>query len=478
MFAAPPPPIASSVYLTPQFNTLSSASSGQQGVSRGSSKNRVVAPPETTTNSTRRGIDPLLLLARREKGIHRNLQQLLDAQSTGLLHGFGGGGGGSDAGSNTPTTRSVNGTHRTNGRGITPVRQPKPVKPLGLRGARRGLLKEMEQLVLVKDEESQLLADEIEVRQGVLSRIHTWEERITGAQGKLRVFEDLGEDEGLKGLKREESAIDNEIAEMEERLLLLKTRKRMLGERITEGVNKREAEMSSYRGALKEAEGEVREFLRRTPLPIESSSGGGIEKMPTNHKTLVLARDYFTQQIEGLEGRKEEVEKEKEASTQGVRLWRESCARVVQFEDALRVVISSQTSGNAEPAVLKMQIERMGDVIKGLEDVSREAEGKGWNLLVCAVGAEVEAFRQGKGILMGALGFEEEEVVNDEPVEDLQGTTQWMGEEKQGGEHNGNGIEELDDEGTAKTRLIDENEDEGPNLDLLIERGSTDDDTS
>jgi hypothetical protein len=88
-------------------------------------------------------LDPLLVLERREKAIHNDLQLLLDAQSAGLVQGFGGEGvgkeGSSDAGSSTPTMRS--GSRKERG-GVVPVRQPKR-RVVGLRGARRGLLGDM-----------------------------------------------------------------------------------------------------------------------------------------------------------------------------------------------------------------------------------------------------------------------------------------------------------------------------------------------
>ena len=45
----------------------------------------------------------------------------------------------------------------------------------------------------------------------------------------------------------------------------------------------------------------------------------------------------------------------------------------------------------------------MGTIVRDLEGKAREAEEKRWNLLICAIGAELEAFREGEGLLRGVM---------------------------------------------------------------------------
>src|SRR5690606_13824628 len=49
------------------------------------------------------------------------------------------------------------------------------------------------------------------------------------------------------------------------------------------------------------------------------------------------------------------------------------------------------------------QLDKMRAVMEGLEERVHVAEENGWNLLICAIGAELEAFRQAEGMLRGAL---------------------------------------------------------------------------
>lgn len=475
MFDAPPPPIAASVMLSPPSQGT------QRGTSRESGRGNI-----TKRSLGVASVDPLVVLERRERAIQRDLQLLLDAQSAGLIHGFGGGGGeeASDAGSNTPTTRSVNGSSARRGsgsgnRGIMPVRQPKS-KPIGLRGARRGLLREMGELVEVKDEEATVLNNEISRREILLRKIGTWEERISGVKGKLETANgEVEESREIKELKSEEKAVDAEIREMEDRLAAMKARKRWLGERIKEGVNKREAKLSSYRGALKEAEAEVKEFLRRPPIATSVIMGEeeGFSALPPSRRTLGMARDWWAKEIHALKERKGEVETEREALEEGARLWGESVKAVVGFEDELRVQMGSRDGD------LRGQIGKMRSVIEALENVRDGAEERGWNLLVCAVGAEVEAFKQGRGILMGALGMVDEEERKGEEegtengLDELDGgkLDRQASSETAESEDDGRNLAEL--ERQVRLEREESEESDGPNLaELLVDRGG--DDTS
>lgn len=433
-FSAPPPPIVSSVLLPAgstsagtRYGTLRPELSGRS-TSRGSksptSPSSVgVRGRSLDTRSSRgiAGMDPLLVLERRERAIQAELQNLLDAQSAGLVQGFGGSAQtdvSSDAGSSTPTTRSLAGRERSrdmrDGRGgVVPVRQPKK-KPLSLRGARKGLLKDMGSLVEVKNEEGAILEGEIARREKVLTRVAEWEMRIeevrkqlsshTSPGGEEETSAGIEEDSELAELKTEERAVDNEIREMEDRLAQMHARKRWLGERIKEGVNRREARLSSYRGALKEVESEVKSFLARPPIQASVVMGGeeGFTSLPSNRRTLGLAKEWWNKEVSTLQTRREEVETEKKALEEGARIWAESINIVVEFEDELR---QQMMGGSGDPAMLREQIEKMSAVIKELESTRALVESKGWNLLICAVGAELEAFKEGEGILRGALGM-------------------------------------------------------------------------
>ncbi|KAG0645640.1 Autophagy-related 28 [Hyphodiscus hymeniophilus] len=410
-FAAPPPPIATSVLLPrANGNEGSIARARADGGSDGASNMRH-SSPQTSAVRHRRGsggLDPLLALSRRERALQRDLQDLLDAQSAGLIQGFGGQDEGSETGSSTPTYNSTR--SRSTGRmevpvGVVPVRQPKK-QSVSLRGARRGLLRDMSELAAIKSQEVDVFMDSIAQREDVLRKVGIWEKRIQAFQKQLSTASDTtrtDDEEGreLVELRNEEKAVDNEIREMEDRLAQMRARKKWIQERVGEGENRREARLSSYRGALREVEGEVREFLRRPPiLPAssitiqEEAEGGGFMDLPVGRRTLGMAKELWSREIREIEARKSDTAQEKEALEQGAHIWEDAARTVMDFEDGLRV----QMKGDMQnPDMLREQVRSMGRVIEGLAENLKLAEEKSWNLLICALGAELEAFREGEG---------------------------------------------------------------------------------
>jgi hypothetical protein len=457
-FAAPPPPIASSIsFLADQENTRNG--SGGSFRARGS---------DHRFRRRGGGIDPLLALERTEKAIHNDLQILLDAQSTRLLQGFGGDVGGdasSDAGSSTPTTRSIQrSSSRGKSGGIVPVRQPRR-RVVSLRGARRGLLNDMEELIAVKREEGGVLIGEIGRRNEVLGRVELYEQKIEGVKNQLSKYDELGtsgegdgegeEDREIAELRTEERAVEDDIRDTEDRLAQMKAKKRWLAERINESVNRREARFSSFRGALREVESEVKEFLKRPPIQVSSvmADEEGFTTLPPGRRTLEMAKEWWNKEIAQLELRKEEVENEKIALEEGASLWEESISIVTEFEDDLRKQMASNEVQNVER--LREQIGKMSKVIMKLGDTLSTAEERGWNLLICAVGAELEAFKEGEGILRGALGTSQEAHAESRVEHE---------------ERSANGAKR------SESSEGDESEDDGPNLaELLVDHRDHDD---
>ncbi|KAG9236447.1 hypothetical protein BJ875DRAFT_357719, partial [Amylocarpus encephaloides] len=334
-FTAPPPPIVTSVLLPTKRAEGDGIGSSIWGLSTPDQMARSSSPQIQRRNL---GIDPLLVMERRERAIQQELQVLLDAQSAGLVRGFSGqppsGRRGledsSEAGSSTPTSR------------VMPVRQPKR-KQIGLRGARRGLLRDMGELVAIKLDKVDILATEIERRNEALSQVDVWEKRIEGARKQLTGLTNINAEGGedtmeLAELRTEERAVNNEIRETEDRLAQMKARKRWLAEQIQEGVNKQEARLSSYRGALKEAESEVKQFLKRPPVHVPAVTGDeeSFMALPSSRRTLEMAREWWNKEVTTLQTQKEEVNKERVALEEGAKSWQDVMQTVTSYEDDLR----------------------------------------------------------------------------------------------------------------------------------------------
>ncbi|KAL2194985.1 pyruvate kinase [Corynascus similis CBS 632.67] len=171
---------------------------------------------------------------------------------------------------------------------------------------------------------------------------------------------------------------------------------------------------------------------RAKPVGLRAAqSPGGIEflRLRPERRTAEMAREWWEKEVAMLERRKREVDKERTALEQGVEVWREAVKLVSEFEAELRSQIrdngkaetNSKVKGKnkeGEPAsppppeqLMYAQLDRMRVVMAGLEERLHVAEENGWNLLICAIGAELEAFRQAENMLQEALraaGFDVE----------------------------------------------------------------------
>ena len=483
LFAGPPPPIATSqMFYRDEEDRDSSPTAPQhlQGSFLARNINSVLFDRTSSSPNIARNRDydskpdaVWLNLQRRERALQQELQHLLDAQSAGLAanlepHTINHPSAPSDASdtgtqSITPTnttahTTSSSRTKRhvlftdqlsspphtlTSSGTLVPVRQPR-ARPLGLRGARTGLGRAMSQLADLKAEEDAQLTSAIGARKRALARLRQWVGRREGIATELRGLEAHNDAEPLgrelRELEGEREVVAAEVKELEERLAGLRRRLKGLDAKVEEVKSRREAGLSGYRGALKEVEGRINGLLSRPgvkPLDGEffvslqsgADEDGGLHESPggaeflrlrPERRTAEMAKEWWEGEVEILERRKEEVDKEKAALEAGVEVWTEAVKLVTAFETDLRKEMNgagNATSGNVKgkgregeppspPApeqTMYAQLDKMRAVMAGLEERLQITEENGWNLLICAIGAELEAFRQAEGMLREAL---------------------------------------------------------------------------
>jgi hypothetical protein len=166
-----------------------------------------------------------------------------------------------------------------------------------------------------------------------------------------------------------------------------------------------------------------------------------------------MAREWWEGEVAILERRKQDVDRERAALEEGVEVWKEAVKLVTDFEDGLMREMkgeeegrpfgeddrfgnqqrSSKGKGKASPSggiagtselsspslaparspeqAMRNQLAKIHTVMASLEERLHVAEEKGWKLLICAIGAELEAFRQAEGLLRDALraaGFDDD----------------------------------------------------------------------
>lgn len=303
----------------------------------------------------------------------------------------------------------------------------------------------MAQLANLKVEEDASILSALSTRKQALAKLRklsTKHDDIAEELSALETDEAEPLTKELEELGSEHRGVCSEIEELQKRLTELRTRRRYLERRMDGVKNRREAGLSGYKNALKEVEDTTSTFLARPPvrpLDVEAltdstnteeprSAPGGVEFMHLRpeRRTVDMAREWWENEIGLLEKRKTQVDHERAALEEGGRIWEEVVGLVLDFETELRkqmtgVMASSVHGGKGKDrelapkeTILKLQYEKINTVAMGLEQRLHVAEDKGWNLLIAAIGAELEAFKQAQKINRNML--KEAGIVVDDPA--------------------------------------------------------------
>ena len=459
MFSGPPRPIASSVAIG-KASASRNTSTDRKGIrwkdqGRHSGIGSLLfdynhdKQPEYQPDSTWRWI------RRREKALESEVQQYLDLQANGLVAGSQGiipRGSDideySDAGSSTPTgtfystatskSRMTSSlyvpTRSTPDGNVIPVRQPKSTRPRGLRAARMGLRRSILALAQLKGEEDAHVDDALMERKKALSQLNRLSKRKEIATTELQALEDDEEEplgKELRELGSRYDSVTQEIRELEEKLVGMRNQRRWLRGKMEDVKNRREAGLSGYRGALKDIDSEVATLMLRPPVqPLEleqlqqdslgrTESTGGLEflRLIPERRTVDMAKSWWNSEISILEQRKAQVNADKQALEEGGAMWAEVMLLVLDYESRLRQLMNGaqhppSSKGKetipSQEELIREQLPEMDKVIEELEKHLHLAEDKRWNLLICAIGAELEAFTEAQEMLRGLVDTEGE----------------------------------------------------------------------
>ncbi|RCI13484.1 hypothetical protein L249_5543 [Ophiocordyceps polyrhachis-furcata BCC 54312] len=467
LFAGPPPPISSSVIMSHASSPSSQNSKhglGSHGItSQVSPISSDTVPgqsrepcPSQTSDSAWRG------LWRRQRSLEEQVQQLLDLQASALMsagaYGLEGSSGGnrdgySEEGSITPTgtldsasparprmQRSLYVPPMSTPEGnVIPVRQPARSRLTGLRRARHGIGHSLADLARVKQEEDLYVNAALSERKKVCTQLNRLTTRRTGIRNELTTLEN-DEDEPLgkelRELGTEHSVLNEDIQRLEKQLVGMRNRRRWLKDKMEDVRSKREAGLSGYHGALKNVDAEVNALLRRPPvLPldqsllsdggqnVESDLSAGLEflRLRPERRTVEMAQTWWEAEVGILERRMARINEEQEALEQGGATWQEAVALVTDYERGLRQLTkpscgspAAEETGLAQENTIRNQLPRMDQVMVKLAELMRRAESKHWNLLICAIGAELEAFKEAYAILKAIV--DDDDVFSDDGV--------------------------------------------------------------
>jgi hypothetical protein len=396
--------------------------------------------------------DPFLYIERQARHLQRSIQGLLDAQSEGLLAGLSGPRHDEvfSDGSSTPTISAL-GSPQT--APTVPVRQP-PKKKIGLRAARRGILRSMHELLSVKEEEKRIIAAGIQERRDAIREVYTFMTKQQGLKKTVSEIEHDRDGQRTNELKNEARDLEREIEELEVKLSEMRARHRHVVQEISYTENSVEAKLSSYRASLSLLESEVRKYLQAPPLePLPSTSTeSSFYSLNPKRRTLEMAREHWRTEQGELRKRQRGVEAEIAALEEGGPVWQSVITEVSSFEKRLREEMHDSVGpgGNIQEDKdrAKRIIDDMDGTTRRLEEKLDLAEEKNWRLLVCCIGAELEAFREARAILLDVFRLS---------TEDSAPTTEADKDEVKASESNETAVEDS----------VSENHADGPPADLL-----------
>ena len=401
------------------ITTASSSPDRRRNLSRSESPYQ-----QKLSSSLVRHDDPFLPVERAAKILERMFQKLLDAQSEGLSAGGVGmeedGDDISSVGSPTPTPSVATTPLRSgidSGLKIVPIRQPK-VRKITLRGARRGLEKSMREFAALKQQELALIEREVVARDDALKQASDLDNRRQVLQDEISKIKSEGSPIGLKS---EVQVVEREIQNLENVLLELRSKHRVLLAQLREVESSKDSEISSYRESLALSETQVKSFLRRPPVPQSLANVGqdaGMYALKPERRTLHMAQEQWTSEMELLAQRKLGAENERVALEEGSQFWHAVVQRIRDFEKDLKTAtreletqagassfLNSETADPPEDTSMQITLSRLSDLVTSLEGDFQTAESKNWNLLVCAIGAELAAFEQARNLLRETAGL-------------------------------------------------------------------------
>lgn len=366
--------------------------------------------------------DPLLYIERQVKHIQRHLQILIDAQSEGLLAGLTGSRQ-DDVLSNDSPARTSSDLSSSRGPSTVPVRQPGKRK-IGLRAAREGILKFIYDLLKLREEERGIIRVQIDARKDALMEIDQFSSKRAGLEESISAIRNDPDGEHSRKLREEARNLEADIKELENRLYEMKARHRHVLDEISQIENSVEAKLSSYKASLSLVESGIRKYLQNPPLePLASTAKDAtFYSLDPKRRTLGMAQEHWKNEQTQLGNRQREVDMEIGALEEGGDVWKQVVAEISGFEKRLKaemrrfIQTQSQLLQPDESVANKPKGEQVKGILEDLENTTRFvarkldlAEEKDWRLLVCCIGAELEALNEARDMLFSAFDVSEEE---------------------------------------------------------------------
>ena len=392
----------------PRSSTASLASSSPLSHPRGVSPSIKLRSPKASP--VVRHDDPFLPIERAAKALERNIQSYLDAQVQGLEAGLGQGDDASSMGSLTSTQSTSTPPPSTSRPRTVPVRQP-PMQKITLGGARRGLASSMRRFADLREGELAVIESQFDRRMAAILAADSLEDKRTGLEDQAASAKDQTSSNNALELHNEAQKLEKDIRRLEDELAVMRMRHAQLINQATQTENAVASKLSSFDASIALVDTEIRTFLKRPPVESEipfigSDTSAEFYKLHPKRRTLGMAKAQWRDEARSLDAFKSSIEEEMHALRDGREIWRTIVHDINAFEKWFRAEMRKPPpqGPNPQPDNMHEILVRFEEVTEMLDRHQQEALEKDWRLLVAAVGAELEAFREGKELFAKIAG--------------------------------------------------------------------------
>lgn len=305
----------------------------------------------------------------------------------------------------------------------------------------------MQDFAAVKEEESNVIEAETEKRNTALTALTSFMAKKSGLEKQIADIQSEDVNQRAANLKSEAQSVESEIHELETKLYELRSKHRYLITEAKQLDNAVSSKLSSYQASLHIVEKDIERFLTRPPITMPLSSRnmagdgtgsfeedrGPFYSLDPKRRTITMAQEIWTDENMLLSQKRASAIQDHQALLEGSRIWskvteevhalekrirhqmQQQQAPTFQTSDVLVSDVNDLSAGHDQDernAKMEDMIHQMDRTILSLSSKLRKAEDAGWNILICCIGAELEALTQGRNLLSEALG-----IVVSEPVE-------------------------------------------------------------
>ncbi|KAG0134750.1 hypothetical protein HOY82DRAFT_577243 [Tuber indicum] len=242
----------------------------------------------------------------------------------------------------------------------------------------------MRELAEIRDKEEKAYASEVAERETLVKTMKNWGDKASLLEKEIHKIEEGEEGKEARALREAKSEVEREMQELRIQLSKLEDHRAALKYKLGELESTVSSKTSSYQSSLVTVKQRTSNFLATYRFPSPAT-----------------AIESWTLEREALLAKKDQAKVEGEALLEGMVLWDETLSLVYSFEDKLGLLISGRRSGDINRDIMQ----GLEGVVEALEQKLELAENRGWKLLVCCIGAELEAFREAKEVMKRSLGI-------------------------------------------------------------------------